>query len=113
MAMSAFRRSAASETKQRSGKGGKGNYWDRLDIPKQNSTPVLILRGAYKDPNPSRDLIDIDPATGRAKDVVCDFYKVTKHKRKLFLNGKETFRDTPCSAQSAALCRLCCDGCWR
>lgn len=110
--MSAFRRSAATETKQKSGKGGKGGYYDKLNIPKQPGVaPIFIVRGAYKDANPSQNLVEIDPATGRPKDVVMDFFKVRKHKRKLVINGRESFRDEVCSAGPDPHNQQPCAGC--
>lgn len=98
MAMSAFRRSAATEAKQKGGKGSKGAWYEKLNIPKQTPTPVVIMHGGYKDWNPPPELVEVDPATGRPKDVLNDFFKYRKHKRKLLNGSKEEYRDEPCSA---------------
>lgn len=98
MAMSAFRRSAATETKQKGGKGGKGSWYEKLNIPKGSPTAVIIMRGNYEDHNPPQELVEIDPATGLPKKIYNDFFKFRKHKRKLLNGGKEEFRDEPCSA---------------
>lgn len=112
MAMSAFRRSAATETKNKGGKGGKGAWYEKMALPKGSPTPVLMLRGGYVDPNPPQSLIEIDPATGRAKPVINDFFKYRKHKRKLMgPGGKEEFRDEPCSAGNDPHNPQPCAGC--
>lgn len=98
MAMNQFRRTAAQETKQKSGKGGKGSYYDKLAIPKGSPTPIIILRGNYEDTHPAQELVEFDPATGRPKPVINDFFKFKKHTRKLLNGGKEEYRDEPCSA---------------
>lgn len=111
MAMSAFRRTASQETKQKSGKGGKSSFYEKLNIPKGTPTPILVRHGHFEDPNPPQDLIEIDFSTGRAKPVVNDFYKGKKHTRKLLINNKEEYRDEPCSAGSDPHNPQPCVGC--
>lgn len=97
MAMSAFRRSAAQETKNRGGKGGKSSYYEKMRLPKVEATPIVILRGEWVDPKPPKELEEIDPTTGRPKPAILDYYKYLVHKRKFMENGNEAYRDEPCS----------------
>lgn len=98
MAMSAFRRSAATESKSKGGKGGKGAWYEKLRIPKTNPTPVVIMHGNFLDRSPPPSLVEVDPTTGQQKPVYNDYAKVKKHKRKLMNGGREDYRDEPCSA---------------
>lgn len=84
MAMtSPFRRSAAVETKKKGGKGGGGSWHDRIKIPQNVATPLMVIPGDYVDPNPSAEQLELDPVTGRAKEVKNAFHKRKKHKRKV------------------------------
>lgn len=96
--MSAFRRSAAQETKNKGGKGSKGAWYEKMRLPKIEATPIAIIRGSYVDANPPQDLMELDPRTGMPKPVINDYFKYKKHKRKFMDNGKEQYRDEPCSA---------------
>jgi hypothetical protein len=98
MAVSAFRRSAATEAKQKGGKGGKGAWYEKLRLPQQTPTPVLIMHGSYLDRSPPASLVEVDPTTGQAKPVINDYAKIKKHTRKLMNGSKQEFRDEPCSA---------------
>lgn len=48
-----LRASVRGEKKQR-GKGWKGSFRDRFDIPKANVTPILLIRGEYEDTRPEK-----------------------------------------------------------
>lgn len=111
MGMSAFRRSAAHETKNKGGKGGKGAWFEKMRLPKIEPTPIIIMRGAYVDPNPPEELKEINPQTGLHKPVLNDYYKYRKHKRAFTNNGKEQYRDEPCSAGSDPHNPQPCVGC--
>lgn len=112
--MSSFRRTTATENKHKGGSGRKGNYYDRLNIPKEAEgygASLVIVRGEYKDHNPPPELVEIDPRTGLPKDVINFFFKLRKHKRKLMINGNEQFRDEPCAAGHDAHNPQPCAGC--
>lgn len=98
MAMSSFRRSTATENKNKGGGGRKGSFYDRISIPKEadGSVTLAFIRGEYKDLNPPPELIERD-AAGNARDVINPFFKLKKHKRKILNNGREEYRDEPCS----------------
>lgn len=97
MAMSAFRRSVKAETKK-GGKGFKGGYFDRWRFPQGQPTPILLINSSYVDPNPPQESVEVDPATGRPKEVRNAFFKLKKHRRRLLKNGSERFLDEICSA---------------
>ena len=65
---SPFRRSAAVESKKKGGRGGGGSWHDRFKLP-ANPTPFVLVAGDYVDHNPAAELIELDPATGRQKEV--------------------------------------------
>lgn len=109
--MSAFRRSAAQETKNTGGKGGKSAWFEKMRLPKSDPAPIILLRGSYLDPNPPQDLQEIDPRTGMPKPVYNDYFKYKKHVRKFMDNGKEQYRDEPCSAGTDAHNPQPCAGC--
>lgn len=91
---SAFRRGVRAETQKKGGKGGKGNWYERMRLEKDVITPVIFIAGEYVDPNPPQELVEVDPVTGRPKPVVQPFFKFKSHKRAL-PNGQ--FRDEVCS----------------
>jgi len=111
MAISAFRRSAATEAKQKGGKGSKGAWYEKLRLPQGSPTPVAILHGSHLDKSPPPSLIEVDPATGRAKEVYNDYAKVKKHVRKMMNGNKQDFRDEPCSAGPDPHNQQPCAGC--
>ncbi len=114
MAMSSFRRSTATENKFKGGGGRKGSFYDRLHIPKEAEgygASLVVVRGEYKDYNPPPELVEIDPRTGQQKDVINFFFKLKKHKRKLMMNGREQYRDEPCSAGNDPHNPQPCAGC--
>lgn len=48
-----LRASVRGERKQR-GKGWKGSFRDRYDVPKATATPILLIRGEYEDFRPEK-----------------------------------------------------------
>jgi hypothetical protein len=98
MVMSAFRRSVKADTKRTGGKGGKWVGFERLRLPIDVPTPFLPINAVYVDPNPSPEEMEIDAATGRAKEVTKFYFKVRKHKRQVMINGKERYPESVCSA---------------
>jgi len=99
MAMSSFRRSVAADTKKKGGKS-KGAWYDKFRLPQtQPGAPIVIVRGAYVDPNPAQELQEVDPATGRAKPIINPYYKTRVHKRAIKQGGgKDWFADDICSS---------------
>lgn len=103
MGMSPFRRSVNSENSKKAF-GGKqfkkgGKFWfEKWKLPQTNPVPFVIVSGDYVDPNPPSEQIEIDPATGKAKEVKNAYFKSPRHKRKFFKNGKESYADIVCSA---------------
>lgn len=96
MAMSPFRRSVKAETQRRSGKGkGGGNWYDRYRIPQESPAAFVFINSEYVDHNPPPEQVEIDPATGRPKEVKTAFFKFRKHRVKL---NQNEFRDEICSA---------------
>lgn len=97
MPMSSFRRSTAADTRRKGG-GRRGGIYDRMKLPKDNATPIMIIKGDYVDPNPAVDFLEVDPATGRPKEVKIPYYKFRKHRRAIKQGQKEFFPDETCSA---------------
>ncbi len=95
MAVSAFRRSVVADTKKKGG-GGKGAYYEKLKIPVNIPTSLIMVRGQYVDPHPPVELIELDPQ-GRAKPVINPYYKVKLHKRATNRNGKPWYPSDICS----------------
>jgi hypothetical protein len=113
MAMtSPFRRSAAVETKKKGGRGGGGSWHDRFKMPQNVSTPFVLVAGDYLDPNPPAEQVEIDPATGRPREVKNAYHKRKKHRRKLMEHGKELFMDEECSAGNDPHNPQPCVGCF-
>jgi len=112
MAMSAFRRSVAADTKQKGGKS-KGAFWDKMRLPQsQPGAPFIVLRGEFVDPLPSPEQIEIDPATGRPKPVINPYFKFRQHKRAIKGGGKDFFADEVCSAGNDPHAPQPCVGCF-
>jgi len=112
MAMSAFRRSVAADTKKK-GKS-KGAWYDKFRLPQtQPGAPIIVVRGEYTDPRPADELKEIDPATGRAKPVINPYYKARVHKR-VMNKGRpdEWFADDICSAGNDPHNPQPCVGCF-
>lgn len=113
MAVSAFRRSVAADTKQKGGKGGKGTWYDRFRLPQtQPGAPFVLVRAEYTDPAPAPEQIEIDPATGRPKPVITPYFKFRQHKRAIKGGGKDFFADEVCSAGYDAHAPQPCVGCF-
>jgi hypothetical protein len=99
MVMSAFRRSVVADTKQKGG-GRKGSFHDRYRLPAEPAPEAagILLRGDYVDPSPAPEQIEIDPATGRPKEVRNPYFKYRQHKHATKKNGKDWFATEICSA---------------
>lgn len=108
---SPFRRSAAVETKKKGGRGGGGSWHDRYRLPQNVPAPIILVAGEYVDPNPPAEQLELDPATGRAKEVKNAFHKRKKHRRRTIENGKELFMDEECSAGNEPHNPQPCVGC--
>lgn len=111
MGMSTFRRSLKAETKKM-GKGGKGAWRERWRLPQNNPTPILFIEASYVDPSPAPEQVEVDPQTGRPKEVRHAFFKARKHKRKSTKNGKEWYSDEWCSAGHDPHAPQPCIGCY-
>lgn len=94
MAMSAFRRSVVADTKK-SGRGGRGQFYERYKVPVNVPTTLILARGQYIDPRPPQELIELDQY-GRQKPVVNPYYKARMHKRAATRNGSPWFPSEPC-----------------
>jgi hypothetical protein len=109
--MSPFRRSIKAETKRSSGKGWKGSLYDRYRIPEDNATPFIIVAAEFVDPNPPPEQIEIDPASGRPREVKNPFYKHRKHVVQLGTKEQPKIRDAVCSAGYNPHAPQPCAGC--
>jgi hypothetical protein len=98
---SSFRRSVQAETsKKKGGKGGRGNWRERMKLPQEAPTAFIIQSHEFLDKHPPSDMIEIDPTTGQPLPVKNPYYKYIKHTRKVAAGpGKNPFyREQPCSA---------------
>jgi hypothetical protein len=111
MVMTSFRRSLKAETKK-TGKGGKGFWRERWRLPTTHPTPMLFMDASYVDPNPAPEQVEVDPQTGRPKEVRHAFFKVRKHRRRIPKNGGEWFADEICSAGYDPHNPQPCSGCY-
>ena len=95
---SAFRRSVVADTKKKGGR--RGSFYDRYRLPAEPApeAAIVLIRGDYIDPSPAPEQLEMDPATGRPKDVHNPYFKVRKHKHMMKKNGKDWFADEVCSA---------------
>ena len=93
-----FRRSAAAETRSKKGKGSKGAWFEKFRLPKDTPTSFIFIQSEYVDPSPPAEQVEVDPATGRPREVKNPYYKVRRHKRSMRNNGREFFADEVCSA---------------
>ena len=113
MVMSAFRRSVVADTKQKGG-GRRGSFYDRYRLPAEPAPEAagILLRGEYIDPSPAPELVEVDPATGRAKPVVNPYFKYKQHKHMGKKNGKDWFSSEICSAGNDPHNPQPCVGCF-
>lgn len=88
---STFRNSVMGERKEKGGKGWRGSYRDRLDIPKDEATPILLLRGKYEDTRGKQ--------TGELA-----YYPHTVHSLKLAAAGPGSYREIPCAGKECVGC---------
>lgn len=80
----------AGKSRRREGKGGwRGNWKDRLDIPKAEETDILLTRGEY--PNPE----DKDEKTG--EPGLAHFHTSKQHGVKLKNSGPGSYFTTRCA----------------
>lgn len=111
MAVSQFRRTTQSDTKRKGGKGSRGNWREKITVPKEMPTPFIMQNFEYADPNPDPELVEYD-AAGNPLPVKTAYFKFRKHKRKLVgQGGKERYYDTPCSAGWNPHAQQPCVGC--
>lgn len=112
MANSQFRRSAAADTRSK-GKNWSGGFRDRWKLPTgTNPTPFLIIKGDYVDPYPVADFMEMDPATGRPKEVRLPYWKFRQHTRAMKKNGRDMYPKEVCSAGSDPHNPQPCLGCY-
>jgi hypothetical protein len=113
MALSNFRRSAATETKRKGGgKGFRGNWRDKLYLEQDNPTPFLFQNQQYADPQPDQSLVEFGP-DGQPVARMLEYFKFRKHRRKVLgYGGKERFLDDPCSAGWNPHNQAPCVGCY-
>jgi hypothetical protein len=113
MAITPFRRSIKADTKSTGrGKGRKGLFYEKLTIPKDIPTPILVIDAQYPDPNPSAEEVEIDQTTGRPKPVMKPYYKARIHKRVVNANTPSArYYNTNCSAGWNAHNPQPCAGC--
>jgi hypothetical protein len=111
MGMSPFRRGVQSETKKQNFPKSKKAFFEKYRLPQGTPTPIVIVSGDYVDPNPPSEQIEIDPTTGKAKEVKNAYFKITKHKRRILKNGKEFYAETICSAGTDPQNPQPCVGC--
>ena len=106
-----FRRSVQNDTKRTGGKGRKGNFYEQLKLPTTTPTPFILINAEYVDSNPAPEELEIDPATGRAKEVKKVYYRFLEHTRQVMKNGTERFPKSVCSAGSNPHSPQPCAGC--
>lgn len=112
MAMSTFRRSLKAETKRSGGKGSKGAWREKWRLPQSGPTPIVMITADYVDHSPPAEQVEIDPVTGRPKEVRTAFFKARKHKRKIMKNGNDWYSDEICSAGNDPHNPQPCVGCF-
>jgi len=106
-----FRRSLTNDSKRGGGKGRKGNFYEQLRLPQGTSTPFMLIKAEYVDSNPAPEEIEIDPATGRQKEVKKEYYRFLEHTRSVMKNGTERFPKSICSAGTNPHAPQPCAGC--
>lgn len=117
MMMSQFRRSVIADTKKKtggSGSGWRGSFFDRFRLPQapQPPTPFVILKTEFTDPNPSSDLVEIDPRTKQPLPVRNPYFKAKRHRRALKKGMKERYAEEVCSAGTNPHNPQPCAGCY-
>lgn len=93
-----FRRSAAAETRNKGKKGGRGAWFEKFRIPKDTPTPFALISSEYVDPCPPPEQVEVDPGTGRPREVKNAYFKFKRHKRSMVNGGRQFFADEVCSA---------------
>jgi len=79
------------ERKEKGTKGWRGSFRDRLDIPKDEATPILLLRAEYDDPR------------GKQPGKLA-YYPHIVHSLKLAESGPGSYREVPCSGKDCVGC---------
>lgn len=97
-----LRASVRGEKKQR-GKGWRGSFRDRFDIPKASVTPILLIRGEYEDTRP--DKIKENGGTPPIKA----YHTRLSHGLKLAKGGPGSYREFPC-VEDECVCCYAADG---
>lgn len=90
MRAGSFRNSVLGERKPNQSKGWKGGFRDRLDIPKDEATPILLLSADYEDP--------------RGTGEVLAYYPHDVHSLKLAASGPGSYREVPCAGEKCVGC---------
>jgi hypothetical protein len=84
MSDNSFRRNVVTEPKHSSGKSNKKAYFEKINIPKGTSIPIIVIAGQHPDPERGGQPIQ--------------YYKFLKHVRKTTSqSGKMMIRDIVCS----------------
>jgi len=87
-----LRKSVMSEKKSGKGKGWRGNWRDRFDIPKADAEPVLLVPGEYADERP-------DSIKDNGGEAPLKHYGVHPfHSYKDNVRGKDVFMKRRCAA---------------
>lgn len=111
VSMNPFRQSVKAVTKRSGGKGRGGSWYDRYRIPEDVATPFVIVNAEYVDPFPPPERMELDPATGRPKDVTNSFFKSRKHVIQHGTKQQPKIRDAVCSAGYNPHAPQPCAGC--
>jgi hypothetical protein len=101
-----------ADTKKKGGR--RGSFYDRYRLPAEPApeAAIVLIRGDYIDATPAPEQIELDPATGRPKEVHNPYYKMRKHKHALKKNGVDWYLDEICSAGSDPHNPQPCVGCY-
>ena len=116
MLISKIRRSISVESKQKTSKGGgKGSWRDEFRIPNDSKTSdpsiFIFMKGEYEDPSAPQSLVEVDPATGKAKPVTNLYFRGKRHKKTIFANGRKQYPEIVCSKGSDPYNPQPCAGC--
>lgn len=113
MSASPYRRAIVAETKKRSGKGGKGNWRERLRPPKDHATPLLLIAGDYRDRTPAdANTPMMLSTTGQPLEMVLPYFPYEKHVRNLpSSSNAKRIADEVCSRGSHQHQPMPCVGC--
>lgn len=93
-----FRRSVLGERQGKQSKGWRGGFRDRLDLPKEEATPILLMRAEYEDTRP--DQIRSNGGTPPIKS----YFPHIVHSLKLAASGPGSYRELPCAGNDCVCC---------